>query len=133
MRFSKIALIVAMLLACAGCGLNKKLADAESGPNPAFESISITSTAMNGRVFHGGILIVSHATGTISVCWKTCQAIGQTAPSGSHDLVLTDGGNLKVYVANVATGHVATCDLESDDWMSVFKGGKCADVGTAAH
>jgi len=111
--------------------LNDKLV--AGGGGPAFESISITATALNGRVWRGGILVVGHSTDTISVCWKTCEVIGKTEPSGSHDLVLTDGGNLRVYVENVATGRVDVCDMESDGEMTEFKGGKCAEVGSATH
>jgi hypothetical protein len=132
-QLSRLLLTLSLFLYSAGCGLNPKAPDSASDPNPLFESISITSTALNGRIFHGGILVVSHATGTISVCWKTCEVIGKTEPSGSHDLVLTEGGNMRVYVENVATGRIAACDLEADEWMSGFKGGKCAEVGTATR
>lgn len=127
----QIALILALLMLCAGCGLNNRRVEDAGGPS--FESISITATALNGRIWRGGILMVSHATGAVSVCWTKCETIGHTGPSGPHDLVLTDGGNLRVYLENVATGHVEVCNMESDDEMTEFKAGRCIEVGYAAH
>jgi hypothetical protein len=129
-----LTLVPIVSIFCTSCGPVSKVAAIANTPEPAFESISITSTAMNGRIFRGGILVVSHASGTVSVCWKNCQIIGKTEPSGPHDLVLTDGGNMNVYVENIATGRVTACDMESvDNWMSGFKSGKCSDVGIAAR
>jgi hypothetical protein len=129
-----LTLVPTILVFCASCGPVSKGGAIANASEPAFESISITSTAMNGRIFRGGILVASHATGTISVCWKKCQVIGRTEPSGAHDLVLTDGGNMRVYLENVVTGRVTVCDMASvDDWMSGFKSGQCSEVGVAAR
>jgi hypothetical protein len=127
----RIALALAMLVVTAGCGLNQK-SDAPRAAL-AFVSSPFVSTAINGRFYWGGVLMVSHATGSISVCWKTCQVIGKTEPSGPQDLELSPGGNFKVYVSNLATGHVVACDIETDDFADNFKNGRCSDAGTATR
>ncbi len=87
---------------------------------------------MNGAIHYpGGLLMVSHATGSISVCWDKCRAIGKMEPTGVQDLVLSNDGHFGVYIANVATGHFLTCVVKTDDWATGFKAGSCHEVGTA--
>jgi hypothetical protein len=123
-----IVLTAAILILCSGCGLNDKSMEASQG----FVTIPITSNNSYGGGFYAGILMVSHATGSISVCWKTCTVIGQTKPSGPQDLVLS-GGRMEVHVANVATGHVVSCSIDTDEFVTEFKGGHCNEVGTASR
>jgi hypothetical protein len=130
---SRVALVAAMLILCSGCELGDK-SPVSQHSSSGFAAIPVTGSSLNGAItYHGGILVASHGTGTISVCWKTCKVIGKTEPSGTQDLVLSGAGNFSVYVANVATGHVMTCGIETDEWAREFKGGHCEEIGIAAR
>ncbi len=127
----KIALTMALLACCAGCGLTGESFGGAKESSQAFATIPLTWSNMQGGRYYAGMLVVSEATGTISVCWKACKVIGKTGPAGPQDLVLGSGDNLSAYVTNIATGHVVSCKVDSDEWASVFKGGHCDEVGTA--
>jgi hypothetical protein len=130
---SKIALTALVLVVGAGCGLLDGPADRSKSPTPAFATIPVTGSNLYGGSFYGGILVVSHETGSISVCSQTCRVIGKTEPSGPEDLVL-NGGQYEVHVVNVATGHVISCSVNtSGENDTTSEAGHCNEVGTAAR
>ncbi len=136
--YSKIVLtIIALLLIVITLGTfamaGRPDADKTTGGS-GFASIPLTAYSINGAIeFHAGILMVSHATGTISNCWKTCTAIGKTEPSGPQDLSLSASDGFEAYVANMATGHVVTCVVEADSDATKFKSGHCDEVGAGSR
>jgi hypothetical protein len=129
--YIKTALLAVLTLALCACGLKTSTDTSTS----AFSTAPITTSSVNGAVtYSAGILVVSHRTGSISNCWKTCRVIGKTEPSGPLDLVLTPAGGFKVYVTNIATGHVVSCQVEATDgWATDFKRGECKEVGAATN
>jgi hypothetical protein len=131
-QYTLTALLVIVTVALCACGMTPATTNiAPSG----FSSAPITTSSVNGAVtYSAGLLVVSHKTGSISNCWKTCKVIGKTEPSGPLDLVLTPAGGFRVYVTNNATGHVVSCQVEATDgWATDFKSGQCKEVGAATN
>lgn len=136
--YGKIVLtIIALVLVVIALGIFATAAHPDADKISAgsgFVSIPLTAYSINGAIeFHAGILMVSHATGAISNCWKTCTAIGKTEPSGAQDLSLSASEGFKAYVANMATGHVVACVVETDSDVTKFKAGHCEEIGEGSR
>src|SRR5262249_27845277 len=125
---SKFKTLAAVALVCAGCDVQDQQADiAPAKPASAdaenaqkFSSISLSSTNLNGGTFSGGVLIVSHATGDISVCFDVCHPIGKIEPTKAQDLVLNASGRMGVYLTNTTTGRVVLCQAEFTPFVDRF-------------
>jgi hypothetical protein len=74
------ALALAISVVFAGCARSAKSSDA-SPATAAFAAIPLDGSSVNGAFsYYLGVLVVGRTTGTISVCFKTCQVIGKTEP-----------------------------------------------------
>ena len=128
----RTAALGALLLVCSGCDPNAPLPAIATASGPAFATIPLKATNMYGGGFSGGVLIVSHESGAVSVCYKNCTLIGKVAPAGANDLVLDNTAGYGAYITNVITGHVAECLVDIDD-DNKFKGGHCEEIGMASR
>jgi hypothetical protein len=129
-----VALLSVLGLAgCSGRPNQPRVANhSAAGAGQDFSTVGLGGSNMYGGRFSAGVLVVSHSTGVVSSCWKTCIKIGTIDRSGPGELSLESVSGFQVYITNLVSGHVVHCEVESDGFAESFGGGKCEDVGSAA-
>jgi len=128
------AIVITAFFTFVGCDSQQSSNNTAKSSEPKFASIPVI-TEERGYIgnMSDGILLVDGTTGTISVCAKSCVAIGQTEPGNPNFFALSSGRVGKAFVTNLITGKVTACVFSFEitssgydiKYRGEFKNGSC--------